>query len=183
MEHASGLKMNFCGGRMDDDSGDASLGLEPMKYNTTSYANVLYTFQNQGLSMDEGVALFATPCNGEVTELSNQYYVDLLAGNEDSNLLGCFEHESALLENDLKPIVESFAESNEKFLATYSQAWNYIVTSDLFDGPQNNACEGVRDPTLESEASSQPAASGTATMLSTAVAIAGTVFTVAAIAV
>jgi catalase (peroxidase I) len=151
IEHAGGRKMNFCGGRTDDDSGADSEGLAPMLFNNNTYASVVYRFANQNLGMEEGVALFATPCNGNITTLSNQYFIDLSAGDNQNGLLGCYENESVLLEGDLKPIVDDFAADNDLFLEAYARAWNYMATSDLFNGPQNNACEGVQDPTLEGE--------------------------------
>jgi hypothetical protein len=53
-----------------------------------------------------------------------------------------------VLKGDLGNIVTQFAYDNDYFLQQYDMAYNYLMTADLFDGPTNNACEGVNDPTL-----------------------------------
>ena len=48
------------------------------------------------------------------------------------------------------PALSTIAD-NDLFLAEYAKAFTYIVTADMFDGPNGNACEGVKMPTLEGE--------------------------------
>lgn len=136
IEAAGGNPMAFCGGRVDAENGDASVGLEPVVYNNNLVTTAVYDIAQKGFSMEEGVALYATPADGS-TELSNQYFIDLKEEGGDSPLLS----------ETLAPIVDAFANDNDHFLSTYAMAWNYMVTSDLFDGPKKNACEGVNVPT------------------------------------
>lgn len=164
IEAAGGNKMSFCGGRVDAENGDASVGLKPVIYNNNTDASTVYDMAQKGLSMEEGVALFATPADGAM-ELSNRYFKELKAAAEGSTTDGTMEGsnsqmyknmgsmwgDQALLQETLTPIVDAFANDNTLFLETYAMAWNYMVTSDLFDGPTKNACEGVDTPTVEVE--------------------------------
>mmetsp|Transcript_30722 Transcript_30722/g.91999 ORF Transcript_30722/g.91999 Transcript_30722/m.91999 type:complete len:203 (-) Transcript_30722:133-741(-) len=161
--------MSFCGGRVDAKNGDASVGLKPVIYNNNTDASTVYEMAQKGLSMEEGVALFATPADG-ATELSNRYFKELKAAAEGSTIDGSMEGSSsqmyknmgsmwgdqALLQETLAPIVDAFVNNNTLFLETYAMAWNYMVTSDLFDGPTKNACEGVDTPTVEVEVEGDP---------------------------
>jgi len=106
--------------------------------------------------MYEGVALFATPKEGSTT-VSNQYFVDLKAGN------GNFDaSEMALLEGELGAIVDEYIADNDLFLEEYTSGWNYMMTADRFKGPRANACKGVKTPTIEGEtaATAAPDVSG-----------------------
>jgi hypothetical protein len=94
------------------------------------------------LKPQEGVALFARP-SADGT-LSNQYFVDLKAGNGNFD-----EEEKALLESEFITIVDSFIADNEEFLATFAAAWTYTMTADRFAGPADNACDDVDTRTLE----------------------------------
>ena len=150
VESAGGDPMAFCGGRVDAEDGDASIGLKPVIYNNNVNATAVYMMAQKGLSLEEGVALYATPANGS-TELSNQYFIDLKAAGGDD----------PLLQDTLAPIVDKFIADNELFLETYAMAWNYMVTSDLFDGPTKNACQGIDTPTLESQDMPPPSSGAT----------------------
>jgi len=157
IESAGGLPMPFCGGRVDADNGDKSLGLEDRIYNDNDYTSILYDITNKGMSIAEGVALFATPnplypsflYDSETAterqanpndpyELTNQFFVRLKNTEEGS----------AMLTGEFADVVNEFINDNDYFLEQYAKAYNYMVTADLFNGPTKNACEGVDDPTL-----------------------------------
>ena len=160
IESAGGLPMPFCGGRVDADNGDKSLDLEDKIYNDNDYDSILYDITNKGMSIAEGVALFATPNplfpnffydsetaierqaspNGPY-ELTNQFFVRLKNTEEGSTMLT----------GEFTDVVDEFINDNDYFLEQYAKAYNYMVTADLFDGPTKNACEGVDDPTLSSD--------------------------------
>ena len=170
MEAAGGNPLPFCGGRVDVENGDKSVGLEPKIYNNNTYDSVMYDISNKGLSLAEGIALFATPnlplaniitIDGVITtdnsislskrasvanennsyQISNALFVEL--NDTDPN--------SVLLMGDLGNIVNQFANDNEYFLEQYAKAYNYLMTADLFAGPTKNACQGVSDPTIKGQ--------------------------------
>jgi len=157
IESAGGLPMPFCGGRVDADNGDKSLGLEDRIWNDNDYASILYDITNKGMSIAEGVALFATPnplypsflydsktaterqANpNDPYELTNQFFVRLKNTEEGA----------AMLTGEFADVINEFINDNNYFLEQYAKAYNYMVTADLFNGPTKNACEGVDDPTL-----------------------------------
>lgn len=138
IEKASGKTLPFCGGRVDAENGDGSEGLGPRTLGNP-FLTITDDMAVKGLSMYEGVALFATPKDGSTT-VSNQYFQDLKANPSEYT-----DKEQALLEGDLAPIVDEFISDNELFLKEYANAWHYMMTADRYDGPQKNACEGVDD--------------------------------------
>jgi catalase-peroxidase len=148
VEAAGGMKMQFCAGRTDAYDAAGSAQLEP-RYYEPAVISIRDNMQVKGLKPQEGVALFARP-SADGT-LSNQYFVDLKAGNGEFD-----EEEMALLESEFITIVDSFIADNETFLATFAAAWTYTMTADRFAGPAANACDDIDTRTLEL----QDAASG-----------------------
>ena len=109
---------------MDAEDGTGSEPLAPRFYNP---ANITVTddFEVKGLTMEQGVALFSA------VELGSQYYVDLLAAGEDST--DYTEEELALVtDDDLKPIVEKYAEDEEALMEAFTSGWMYLMTADRF---------------------------------------------------
>ncbi|CAB9513450.1 Catalase-peroxidase [Seminavis robusta] len=155
IESAGGNDMQFCGGRVDAVDGAGSIGLEP-RYYSPPVVSIRDDMQVKGLTKHEGVALFAIPTGGDddvevaiernlpPNALSNQYFVNLLAGDGDFD-----EYEMALLEDEFLPIVQRFAGDNELFLGVFAAAWNKMMTADRFDGPVANICDSRTDETLE----------------------------------
>jgi len=134
VESAGGKYMPFCGGRSDAIDGSGSEKLQPRAY-TPAIVSIRDDMIVKGLSANAGVALAARPVSGE---LSNHFFIDLLAGNGDFS-----EEEKALLLDEFKPIVVKFAKDNAVFLDEFAAAWNQLMTADLFNGPTNNLCDSV----------------------------------------
>jgi len=113
IESAGGNAVSFCGGRVDADNADGSDILAPRTY-ATPYITVRDDMQVKGLSYREGVALGAAPKNGTNT-LSNQFFVDLKAGNGNFT-----DNEKALLEGEFAPIVDLYIRDNGLFLSEFA---------------------------------------------------------------
>lgn len=172
IENSGVQPLPFCGGRVDADDGEKAVGLDPKIYNNNTYDSIMYDITNKGLTLAEGVALFATPnlpiaqvildktaatMDGTVKvsrtvdntkselssyQVSSNYFVELKNTNPNS----------VLFTGSLGAIVEKFLGDNDYFLEQYGKAFNYMMTADLFDGPNQNACQGVNDPTLNMDA-------------------------------
>jgi catalase-peroxidase len=139
---AAGLPaVDFCGGRVDAEDAGGSNVLAPRVY-ATGYLTITDDWAVKGLSTREGVALRAAPKPGSQT-LSNQFFVDLKAGNGDFS-----EEDKALLEGDMAAIIDEYIGDNDVFLGEFAGAFTQMMVADRFDGPVNNACENVKTPTL-----------------------------------
>ena len=136
IEDSGMKKMNFCGGRVDADNANGSEILAPRHYEP-AVVSIRDDMQVKGLTAKQGVALAGRHA------LSNQFYKDLLAGDGDFA-----DYELALLEMEFKVIVEEFASDEDSFKNEFASAWNYMMTADRFDGPFDNACDGVNDATM-----------------------------------
>ena len=109
-------------------------GTEPLAPRVYSPANITVTddWEVKGLSVEQGVALFSA------TALGSQYYVDLLAfganaTDDNSNSTGYTEEELALVtDEDLKPIVEKYAEDEAALMEAFASGWTYLMTADRF---------------------------------------------------
>ena len=110
-------------------------GTEPLAPRVYSPANITVTddWEVKGLSVEQGVALFSA------TALGSQYYIDLLAVGENatdddnSNTTGYTEEELALVtDEDLKPIVEKYAEDEAALMEAFVSGWTYLMTADRF---------------------------------------------------
>jgi len=113
----------FCGGYVDAEDGSGSEPLAPRFY---SPANITVTddFQVKGLTPEQGVALFSA------TSVGSQYYIDLLAAGSDSTYT---DEELALVtDEDLLPIVETYAADEAALLEAFSSGWTYLMTADRF---------------------------------------------------
>ena len=97
--------------------------------------------QVKGLSAREGVALAGRPTG---STFSNQFYIDLLAGNGNFT-----DDQLALLEDEFKDIVEEYAEDEATFQKEFASAWNKLMTADRYDGPFENACTSVSTCTTD----------------------------------
>lgn len=140
--------MPFCGGRVDADNGDKSIGLEPRIFNNNTYASILYDIANKGMGLAEGVALMAEPAsnsddNGSSYVLSSAFFATMKESLDEDEIEWYKDH--------ISDMAEEFINNNEYFLEQYTSAYNYLMTADLFDGPTKNACQGVSDPTLEGQ--------------------------------
>jgi catalase (peroxidase I) len=187
VESMGGLPMPFCGGRVDASDGSKSMGLQPRIYNNNTHDSVMYDMANTGMSLAEGVALFATPVPLQASTgddsimVAEQRQVDLnqdlllspnlysLNSSNYPKLEAYYYHTDYLysypnlkqedvLTGDLAVIVTEFKRDNAYFLEQYAKGWNFMMTADMFDGPTANACQGVSDPTLEGQ---EPIAPGT----------------------
>jgi catalase (peroxidase I) len=128
------LDLPFCGGYVDAEDGSGSEPLAPRFY---SPANITVTddFQVKGLTPEQGVALFSA------TSVGSQYYIDLLAAGSDSTYT---DEELALVtDEDLLPIVETYAADEAALLEAFSSGWTYLMTADRFKNNRENACTGV----------------------------------------
>ena len=57
---------------------------------------------------------------------------------------GYTPEELALIEDqDLKSIVEMFADDEAALLEAFTSAWTYMMTADRFTNNRDNACTGV----------------------------------------
>ena len=131
--------MDFCGGRVDASDGAGSEILAPRVY-TPAVISVKDDMEVKGLTYEEGVALYAMPSGGT---LSNQYFKDL---KDD---MGSFtDMEQALLEEPFAVIVEDFIADNEAFLTSFMEGWTKMMVADRYDGPVNNACTGIKTKTV-----------------------------------
>jgi catalase-peroxidase len=155
IEAASDVKLSFCGGRGDALDAAGSEILAP-RYHNTSLLTIRDDMQVKGLTPHEGVALFAIPTStddltsisratGTNNELSNEYFINLLARADDAMDDGYSEFELALLDPEFKPIVEEYAEDEELFLEVFSAAWTKMMNADRFDGPVGNICDSRND--------------------------------------
>lgn len=137
LEEAGIGALPFCGGRVDADNANGSAVLAPRFFPDVPVLSVEDDIIVKGLSMSQGVALFAAP---KGRSLSNQYFIDLMAGEGSFTVF-----EQALLEEPFLPIVVDFIADNDAFLEAYASAWTYMMTADRFEGPTGNACTGVND--------------------------------------
>jgi catalase-peroxidase len=161
---AAGLPtVDFCGGRVDAEDAVGSAILAPRVY-ATGYLTITDDWAVKGLSTREGVALRAAPTpegrtvsnqlsvSLQAGSLSNQFFVDLKAGNGDFP-----EEDKALLEGDLAAIVDEYIGDNDVFLGEFAAAFTQMMVADRFDGPVNNACTNVQTLTLEDDVDSAAA--------------------------
>lgn len=171
------LDLPFCGGYVDAEDGSGSEPLAPRFY---SPANITVTddFQVKGLTPEQGVALFSR------TSVGSQYYIDLLAAGSDS--ADYTDEELALVtDEDLKPIVETYAGDEAALLEAFASGWTYLMTADRFKNNRENACTGVSTafragetpspvaaPTPDSTTTAPPSGASTAGVITGFVAIA-----------
>ena len=109
-------------------------GTEPLAPRVYSPANITVTddWEVKGLSVEQGVALFSA------TALGSQYYIDLLAVGENatdddnSNTTGYTEELALVTDEDLKPIVEKYAEDEAALMEAFASGWTYLMTADRF---------------------------------------------------
>ena len=134
------LSLPFCGGYVDAEDAAGSEPLAPRIY-ATPYITITDDFLVKGLTMEEGVALASAQAVG------SQWYQDLLATGGTSADFD--EYELALLEGDLLPIVETFAEDEAALSEAFTSGWVHMMTADRYADNLNNACTGVSTPTLE----------------------------------
>ena len=97
-----------------------------------------------GLTNEQCTSTFAVPSSGST--LSNAYFVALKADDGDFS-----EMEKSLLIGDFAPIVDSFIDDNDKFLAVFADAWTQMMSADRYNGPGGNYCKGTSHPTLETD--------------------------------
>jgi catalase (peroxidase I) len=140
IESAGGEKQPFCGGRVDAEDGSGSENLQPRVYDP-AVVSIRDDMQVKGLSAREGVALAGRPTGSNFT---NQFYIDLLAGNGNFT-----EDQAALLEDEFKDIVEVYAGDEATFQKEFASAWNKLMTADRYDGPFKNACTSVSTCTTD----------------------------------
>ena len=144
LEHSNpdlDLNLDFCSGRVDAEDGSGSDVLAPRFY-SPPIITVTDDWAVKGLTPEEGVALFSA------TSLGSQYYIDLLAADYMSSYHeendGYTPEELALIEDqDLKSIVEKFADDEAALLEAFTSAWTYMMTADRFTNNRDNACTGV----------------------------------------
>jgi len=137
----SALELPFCGGYVDTDDGAGSVGLEPRIYQDP-FVTVTDDFLVKGLTQEQGVAW------ASAEHVGSQWYKDLLAGSRAFDTL-----ELALLEGELRPIVETFAKDEAALLKTFTEAWTYMMTADRFESNMGNVCTGVALPTTTTSTS------------------------------
>ena len=134
------LDLDFCGGYVDAEDGSGSDVLAPRSY-SPAIITVTDDWAVKGLTPEQGVALFSS------TSLGSQYYIDLLAADYISSYHGTSEYtpeELALIEDeDLKKIVQTFADDETALLEAFASGWTYLMTADRFTNNRDNACAGV----------------------------------------
>lgn len=148
LEDAGSDKMAFCGGRTDGTESGRAL-LEPIVYDSRLSESVKYkdSLHVQGLTFRQGVALAGMPSGSD--DMDNTFFGDLLKAADEGEQGTYTDREWALVDDDeLKEIVEVYAENSDEFMEEFSSAWTYLMTADRFDGPRINACSGVSTPTL-----------------------------------
>jgi len=141
LESESDLNMKFCGGRVDaTEVTDEGKDLSPRFY-SDPLVTILDDMLVKGLTKEEGVALMSRMSVG------SKYYNDLLAGNGDFSA-----YELALLNDDeLKLIVENFAQNEDVLLVAFDGAWTKMMTADRFLGNNENICDNVDTKTKDED--------------------------------
>ena len=139
IENAGGEVIDFCGGRVDAIDATVSEILAPRTY-SPDVVSIRDDMQVKGLTAREGVALAGRPTAS--VGFTNNFYKDLQVGN------GNFSYEElALLEDEFGDIVSEYAEDVEIFMNEFNMAWTKMMIADRFNGPFENVCTGVSDPT------------------------------------
>ncbi|KAG2448406.1 hypothetical protein HYH02_006298 [Chlamydomonas schloesseri] len=168
---ASGVRLRFCGGRVDAPEGEHAAQVQPPRVLANKILQVRDNARVMGLSMREAVALAARPrspsqqrrlgYSGSWTHtpshLSNQYFKVLLdetwlRTNSSEGLeefaaaggTGLFMTPTDLAikwDAEMLAIAQEFATDNKAFLQTFASAWSGLMNADRFDGPDGNVCE------------------------------------------
>jgi hypothetical protein len=138
VEAAAGDAMDYCDGRVDADDAVGSDILAPRVY-SPAVVSIEDDMTVKGLTFEQGVALFARPVNDD---LSSQYFISLKAGGDFTEL------EKALLEEPFAEIVDSFIAEEALLKTTFAEAWTKMMTAGRYDGPNENACTGVKIATM-----------------------------------
>lgn len=138
VEAAAGDAMDYCDGRVDADDAVGSDILAPRVY-SPAVVSIEDDMTVKSLTFEQGVSLFARPVNGD---LSSQYFISLKAGGDFT------EFEKALLEEPFAEIVDAFIADEALLKTTFAEAWTKMMTAGRYDGPNENACTGVKIATM-----------------------------------
>ncbi|KAG2424571.1 hypothetical protein HXX76_014451 [Chlamydomonas incerta] len=168
---ASGVRLHFCGGRVDAVEGEHAAHAQPPRVLANKILQVRDNAAVMGLSPREAVALAARPrspsqqqrlgYSGSWTHtpsrVSNQYFKVLLGEtwlrtNSSEGLeefaaaggKGLFMTPTDLAikwDPEMLAIAQEFAADNKAFLQTFAGAWTRLMNADRFDGPDRNLCD------------------------------------------
>jgi len=148
IEHAGGFAMDFCGGRTDAPDGSGSENLVPL-----NWPNKTAQFYEQAfrwsLSPEELLVLQAAPrtdargtwqSSPNPSKMGVVYFNELL-GLNGSNPQFLSEMDLAIRDDEnLIAIADEYQGDEEKFIKTFSTAWNKLMNADFFLGWNNLTC-------------------------------------------
>ena len=162
LEDAGGVRMKFCGGRVDGTNADFTESLAPRDFIEDPVARVRDAIELQGLNLQKGIALFGRPTSrypsiGSLFGVLVDNELVFIGPDGDGffrtstrpNIPPITSEEYALMiDRELRSIVQQLYDNPKVLRGLLAKAWTMLMINDRFKGAVGNVCFGVNDRTV-----------------------------------